>query len=89
MEDEVELGAENYDMYSLLNGKPSASLAIFQLPGANALNVAQQIRQRLREQGFEGGRTLELSPYHGDAPGRLVRGAAVRPSTSRSPSTSM
>ncbi len=43
----VELGAENYDMYSLLDGQPSASLAIFQLPGANALNVAGQIRQTM------------------------------------------
>jgi HAE1 family hydrophobic/amphiphilic exporter-1 len=43
----VELGAQNYDMYSLLNGNPSASLAIFQLPGANALNVARQIRQTM------------------------------------------
>ncbi len=43
----VELGAQNYDMFSLLDGKPSASLAIFQLPGANALDVAQQIRQTM------------------------------------------
>ena len=45
----VELGAQNYDMFSLLDGKPSASLAIFQLPGANALDVAQQIRQTMEE----------------------------------------
>ncbi len=43
----VELGAQNYDMYSQLDGTPSASLAIFQLPGANALDVAQQIRQAM------------------------------------------
>lgn len=45
----VELGAQNYDMYSLLDGKPSASLAIFQLPGANALDVAEQVRQTMDE----------------------------------------
>ncbi|WP_089945176.1 efflux RND transporter permease subunit [Candidatus Entotheonella palauensis] len=43
----VELGAQSYDMFSLLDGKPSASLAIFQLPGANALDVAEQIRQTM------------------------------------------
>ena len=43
----VELGAQSYDMFSQLNGQPSASLAIFQLPGANALSVADQIRQTM------------------------------------------
>jgi HAE1 family hydrophobic/amphiphilic exporter-1 len=43
----VELGAQNYDMFSLLDGQPAACLAIFQTPGANALNVAQQIRQAM------------------------------------------
>ncbi len=45
----VELGAQSYDMFSLLDGKSSASLAIFQLPGANALSVADQVRQRMEE----------------------------------------
>ena len=43
----VELGAKNYDQFSQLDGKPAASLAIFQLPGANALDVARQIRQTM------------------------------------------
>ena len=43
----VELGAQNYDIYSQLDGNPAASLAIYQLPGANALNVAKQIRQAM------------------------------------------
>ena len=53
----VELGAQNYDMFSLLDGNPSASLAIFQRPGANALNVADQIRQTMDrlKQAFPGG----------------------------------
>jgi HAE1 family hydrophobic/amphiphilic exporter-1 len=40
----VELGAQTYDQYALKNGQPSASLAIFQLPGANSLDVADQVR---------------------------------------------
>ena len=45
----VELGARNYDQFTLLNGKPAAGLAIFQLPGANALSVAHQVRQTMEE----------------------------------------
>src|SRR3954466_1328069 len=37
----VELGSQTYDQYALNNGLPAASLAIFQLPGANALEVAE------------------------------------------------
>jgi len=39
----IELGGKSYDLTSNLTGKPSASLLIYQLPGANALNVAQQV----------------------------------------------
>lgn len=40
----VELGGQVYDQYAMQNGVPAASLAIFQLPGANALNVAHDVR---------------------------------------------
>ncbi len=43
----VELGAQTYDQYALKNGLPTASLAIFQLPGANALDVADQVREMI------------------------------------------
>ena len=36
----VELGGKTYDITSSLSGAPSASLGIYQLPGANALDVA-------------------------------------------------
>ena len=38
--DGVELGAKNYDVNSYLDGKPSVTLAVFQLPGSNALATA-------------------------------------------------
>jgi HAE1 family hydrophobic/amphiphilic exporter-1 len=41
----VELGAQSYDQYAEKGGKPSASLGIFQLPGANALAVAEGVRE--------------------------------------------
>ena len=40
----VELGSSSYSQFSKLNGKPTAAIAIFQLPGANALTVAQEVR---------------------------------------------
>ena len=43
----VELGAENYGWYGQLNGKPAALLAVYQLPDANALDVAQQVRTEM------------------------------------------
>jgi multidrug efflux pump subunit AcrB len=45
----VELAALNYDIYSRLDGQPSAGLGVFQLPGSNALNVADAVRQRMQE----------------------------------------
>src|SRR5262249_32722535 len=36
----VELGAKAYDVNSYLDGKPAVTMAIFQLPGSNALDTA-------------------------------------------------
>lgn len=43
----TELGAQNYDVNSNLNGTPAISIAIFQQFGANALQVADEIKQKL------------------------------------------
>jgi len=45
----TELGARNEDQNLKLDGKPSAGLAIFQLPGSNALDVADRIKAKMRE----------------------------------------
>ena len=45
----VELGAQTYSQASRLNGKPSAGIAIFQLPTANALNVATLVNAKMAE----------------------------------------
>ncbi len=53
----IELGAKNSDVTSTLNGKPSVTLAVFQLPGSNALATAQGIgaeMERLKERFPEG-----------------------------------
>ncbi|NLF38798.1 efflux RND transporter permease subunit [bacterium] len=36
----VELGSQNYNMLARLNGKPAAIIALYQLPGSNALDAA-------------------------------------------------
>jgi multidrug efflux pump len=45
----VELGAKNYYTFARLNGTPTASLLIYQLPGANALDVVKQIRKTMKD----------------------------------------
>ncbi|MEX2112480.1 MAG: efflux RND transporter permease subunit [Pirellulales bacterium] len=44
-----ELGAKNQDVRCLLDGKPSVGLAIFQLPGSNALETADRVRAKMEE----------------------------------------
>ncbi len=45
----VELGAQSYAWYAELDGQPSISMGIYQLPGSNALGVAQGITGALEE----------------------------------------
>src|SRR5262249_46561882 len=45
----TELGARSQDQLLTLDGKPSVGLAIFQLPGSNALDTADRIKAKMRE----------------------------------------
>ncbi|REK18189.1 MAG: multidrug efflux RND transporter permease subunit [Planctomycetota bacterium] len=45
----VELGSQSYDQYCQIDGRPAATLAVFQLPGANALDVAERVREAMAE----------------------------------------
>ncbi len=45
----IELGARSQDTLLRRDGKPSAGLGIFQLPGSNALDVADGVKARMRE----------------------------------------
>ena len=45
----VELGTQVYATYARLNGQPSAVLAVYQLPGTNALAAANGVKKRLTE----------------------------------------
>ena len=45
----VELGAADYSTTLSYNGHPAVGLAVFQLPGTNAINTANAIYAKLRE----------------------------------------
>ncbi len=45
----IELGSELYSWFAQYNGKPSIVMGIFQRPGANALDVAENIRKVMAE----------------------------------------
>jgi len=45
----VELGSSNYSMSANLNNTPTAAIGIYQLPGANALNVANEVRKTVEK----------------------------------------
>src|SRR5215472_5279178 len=45
----VELGAQDYSTVSRMNGKPSAIIAIYQLPGSNAVETAAGINKLMAQ----------------------------------------
>ena len=45
----TELGSQSYNTFGRLNGKASMPILIYQLPGANALNLAEEITAAMEE----------------------------------------
>jgi len=45
----VELGAQDYTNIGRLNGHPSAILAVYQLPGSNAVQAADAVRKLMQQ----------------------------------------
>ena len=45
----MEFGALRYDMDATIDGKPSVAVAVFQLPGTNALDVADRVKKKMEE----------------------------------------
>ncbi|BCA94679.1 transporter [Legionella antarctica] len=45
----VELGSSSYNQLAKLNNKATAAIGIFQLPGANALQVASEVRKTVEK----------------------------------------
>ena len=46
---DIELGAQSYDQTCTLDQQPSVALSIYQLPGSNALEVANAVRAKMEE----------------------------------------
>ena len=45
----VELGVETYNAFTRLNDKQCAMIALYQAPGSNAVELAEQVRQTMEE----------------------------------------
>ena len=45
----IELAAQNYSMQARLNGRPAANLAIYQLPGANLIEISDAVAALIEE----------------------------------------
>ena len=64
----TELGAQNYDITNTGDGQPSTSMAMFLLPGANVLEVADNIKQRMKELKSRFPPGLEYDYYYDTTP---------------------
>lgn len=45
----IELGSQDYSIMARLNGGPAAIIAIYQLPGSNAIQAAEGVRKLMNE----------------------------------------
>jgi len=45
----IELGSQNYSVLGRLNGKPGAIIAVYQLPGSNAVQAAAGVKKLMAE----------------------------------------
>ncbi len=45
----VNLGAAYYNLYSDIDGKPSAAIVLKQLPGTNAATIIEEVKDKLKE----------------------------------------
>jgi multidrug efflux pump subunit AcrB len=65
----IELGARSMDQTLKMDGKASVGLAIFQLPGSNALDTANAVRAKMQElekrfpQGLKYGIVYDTTPF--------------------------
>lgn len=75
----VEMGAQNYNQYCTFDGMPSVGLAIFQLPGTNALDVADRIKKKMNElrgrfpEGVDFKIAYDITPFVRESVNDVVR----------------
>jgi multidrug efflux pump len=64
----LELGAKNQNVLCRLDGRPSAGIAVFLLPGANALDTADRVKATMRELGSRFPRGLHYAIRYDTTP---------------------
>jgi multidrug efflux pump len=64
----IELGARNQDTLSRLDRRPSSGVAVFLLPGANALDTADGIKAKMRELETRFPKGLHWAPIYDTTP---------------------
>lgn len=75
----TELGAKSQDQTLTLDTKPSVGLAIFQLPGSNALDTADLIKAKMRElekrfpQGLKYAIVYDTTPFIHESVGEVFK----------------
>jgi multidrug efflux pump len=75
----VELGDQNYNLGCTFDGHPSVGLGVFQLPGTNALDVANRIRAKMAElkkdfpEGVEYEIAYDTTPFIRESVADVVR----------------
>ncbi|NOX18880.1 MAG: multidrug efflux RND transporter permease subunit [Chlorobi bacterium] len=59
----VELGLESYKAFTRLNGKEASIISIYQAPGSNAVELAEQVKAKIEElsQKFPEGMKYDIS----------------------------
>ena len=60
----VDLGAAYYNLYSDIDGRPSAAIVLKQLPGTNAATIIEEVKEKLKEfkaESFPPGMDYEVS----------------------------
>jgi HAE1 family hydrophobic/amphiphilic exporter-1 len=61
---QVELGPSYYNIYSDIDGRPSAAIVLKQIPGTNAAVVIEEVKEKLKEiqeESFPPGMKFEIS----------------------------
>ncbi len=79
---EIELGSAFFDIYSDIDGHPSAAIVLKQSPGSNAAVVIEEVKKELEEikkESFPAGMDYEVTYDVSKLPGRLHREGAPYP----------
>jgi multidrug efflux pump len=64
----TDLGAKSQDQMCRLDGRPSAGLAVYLLPGANALDTADGVKAKIRELATSFPKGLHYATYYDTTP---------------------